>query len=146
MFTIRKAVQKDSGAIRSLIWKVHINPTGLNWRHFLVAVDEQDRVIATGQIKPHRDGTREVASIATHADYRGQGLASAIINRLLAENPPPLYLKCAERMGPFYLRFHFRILEPAEMPAEYARDVRMLDRLRRAVAPNIGHLLVMKLD
>jgi N-acetylglutamate synthase-like GNAT family acetyltransferase len=146
MFTIRKAVQKDSRAIRALIWKVQINPTGLNWRHFLVTVDEQDRVIATGQIKPHRDGTRELASIATHPDFRGQGLASAIIARLLTENPPPLYLKCAEHMGPFYLRFGFRSLDPPEMPADYARDVRFMDRLRRSVAPNIERLLVMKLD
>jgi len=146
METIRKAEKKDASAIRALIRNVQINPFGLDWRHFLVAVDAQERVIATGQIKPHRDGTRELASIATHPDFRGRGLASAIITCLLKENPPPLYLKCAERMGPFYTRFHFRSLVLDEMPADYARSVRLLDGLRRTVAPGISRLLVMELD
>ena len=146
METIRKAEKKDASAILYLIRKVQINPFGLDWRHFLVAVDGQERVISTGQIKPHRDGTRELASIATHPDYRGRGLASAIITRLLLENPPPLYLRCAERMGPFYTRFHFRNLALDEMPADYARSVRLLDGMRRIVAPGISRLLVMKLE
>ena len=146
METIRKAEKKYASAIRALIRKVQINPFGLDWRHFLVAVDAQERVIATGQIKPHRDGTRELASIATHPDFSGRGLASAIITCLLKENPPPLYLKCAELMGPFYTRFHFRSLALDEMPADYARSVRLLDVLRRTVAPGISRLLVMELD
>ena len=146
MVMIRKASKKDAVGIRSLIWMVQINPFGLNWRHFLVAVDEQDRVIATGQVKPHRDGTRELASIATHPDYRGQGLASDIIRRLLNETPPPLYLRCLEKMGPFYTRFGFRILTIEEMPPDYVRDIHMMDRVRRTVAPHLSHLLVMKLD
>jgi len=146
MVTIRKALRKDAAVIRSLIWRVQIYPFGLNWRHFMVAVDEQDRVIATGQIKPHRDGTRELASIATHPGNRGQGLASEIILRLLNEAPRPVYLRCLEKMGPFYARFGFHSLALESMPPEYARDIRMMDRVRRTVAPHLSHLLVMKLD
>ncbi len=146
MVTIRKAQKKDAAAIRSLIWQVQINPFGLNWQHFLVAVDEQERVVSTGQIKPHRDGTLELASIATLPAYRNQGLASAIITRLVQETPHPLYLHCRDVMEPYYQRFGFRSLSIEEMPQSWARDMRLMDRARRTVAPNIPQLLVMKLD
>ena len=118
----------------------------LDWRHFLVAVDEQDRVIATGQIKPHGDGTRELASIATEPAWRGQGIASAIIQRLLSENSPPLYLSTIRPTAPFYLRFGFRELAPAEMPPYLGRMARLFQSLRRWVFPKMPDLVVMKID
>jgi N-acetylglutamate synthase-like GNAT family acetyltransferase len=122
MIRLRRATQKDAPAIRALIRLVGINPMGLDWKRFLVAVDANDRVIATGQIKPHNDGTRELASIATSPEVRGQGLASAIILRLLEETPRPLYLVCQEKMGSFYARFGFRELTSAEMPPFLGRE------------------------
>jgi N-acetylglutamate synthase-like GNAT family acetyltransferase len=146
MVTIRKALKKDAPGIRALIWQVQINPFGLNWQHFLVAVDEQERVVATGQIKPHRDGTLELASIATHPNYRGQGLASEIISRLIQESPRPIYLHCREKMEPYYNRFGFSALAIEEMPPAYAREMRMMDRARRTVARQLPRLLVMRLE
>ncbi len=146
MVTLRKANRQDAASIRALIWQVRINPTGLDWRHFLVAVDDQDQVIATGQVKPLRDGTRELASIATAPQYRGQGLASAIITQLLGETPRPLYLVCAERMGAFYVRFGFRELAPPEMPQVLGREVALMDWARRHIASSMSRLLVMKID
>ncbi len=146
MVTIRKATAKDAASIRALIWQVQINPTGLDWRHFLVAINEGGQVIATGQIKPLRDGTLELASIATAAEYRSQGLASAIINQLIDETPRPLYLECAERLGNFYTRFGFRQLSQVEMPRVLGRKAAMMDWLRRHVSPKMSRLLVMKLD
>jgi len=146
MVRLRKANRKDAASIRALIWQVRINPTGLDWRHFLVAVDDQDRVIATGQVKPLRDGTLELASIATAPEYRNQGLASAIITQLLGETPRPLYLECAERMGPFYVRFGFRELTTQEMPRVLGSNAAMMDWMRRHIAHKMSRLLVMKID
>ena len=146
MVRLRKATEKDASSIRVLIRRVQINPTGLDWRHFLVAVDDQDRVIATGQVKPLRDGTRELASIATKPDYRNQGLASAIITQLLVQTPRPLYLVCLERMGSFYVRFGFRELTPQEMPRVLGREAAFVAWLRRHIAHNMSRLLVMKID
>ena len=146
MVTIRRAAANDAAAIRALIWQVQINPTGLDWRRFLVAVDGGGRVIATGQVKPLRDGTRELASIATAAEFRGQGLASAIINQLITETPRPLYLVCAERLGSFYARFGFRELSQVEMPPVLGREAALVNWLRRPVARSTARLLVMKLD
>ena len=133
MYTLRKATQKDAAAIRRLIWLVHINPMGLNWRRFLVEVDEHDQVIASGQIKPHHDGSRELASIATHPDWRGQGIASTIIQRLLEETPRPIYLITAAHNRDFYPRFGFRILDLPEMPPELARIMRFAGWLQHSL-------------
>ena len=65
-FTVRPATREDFPAIRSLIHTVRINPTGLGWRRFLVAVTPQGRLLGCGQIKLHADGSREMASIAVY--------------------------------------------------------------------------------
>jgi N-acetylglutamate synthase-like GNAT family acetyltransferase len=121
---LRRARQDDFPAIRRLIWKVHINPTGLDWRHFWVAVDVQDRIVATGQLKPHRDGSIEMASIATEPAWRGRGIASLIIHTLMAEAPRPLYLVTIPPTAPFYIRFGFRTLAADEMPPNLRKEYR----------------------
>ena len=42
----------------------------------------QGEVIGCAQIKPHRDGSRELASLVVHPDYRGQGIARRMIQYL----------------------------------------------------------------
>ncbi len=142
METIRKATAADAQAIRQLIWRVRINPMSLDWRRFLVAVDETGRVIGTGQVKPHGDGTRELASIAVQPERQGQGIGKAIIERLLAENAPPLYLTCEAQIEPYYLRFGFRALHAAELPPYFRRIYRLATFLNR-VWPGMGEMRVM---
>ncbi|MEZ4594343.1 MAG: GNAT family N-acetyltransferase [Chloroflexota bacterium] len=105
--TYRPAQASDEAAIKSLIRAVNINPIGLKWSRFLVAVDENGRLIGCGQIKPHRDGSRELASIAVQKAYRRQGIAGEIIQRLLAEEQPPVWLTCMDKLVPFYEQFGF---------------------------------------
>lgn len=139
---MRRATAADARAIRRLIWRVGINPLSLDWRRFLVAVDGENRVIGTGQIKPHGDGTREMASIAVAPERQGQGIGKAIIERLLAENEPPLYLTCRARMEPYYARFGFRTLRAEEMPPYFRRIFRIASLLRR-ILPRAGEMRVM---
>lgn len=143
-YTLRPAVETESAAIKDLIHLVGINPTGLDWKRFLVAVTPKGQVIACGQLKPHGADILELASIATLPDYRKQGIASAIIERLLAESPRPLYLMCESKMGLFYEKYGFQSLPHAEMPRYFQRIVQLIglaDLISRS-----GHgLLVMKL-
>src|SRR5512145_734665 len=101
-FSLRPAQETEAAAIKDLIRLVGINPMGLDWKRFIVAVDAQDQIIATGQIKPHGRDIHELASIAVLPEYRGQGLARAIIEYLLKDSPRPLYLTCRSRLEPFY--------------------------------------------
>ncbi len=142
MYRIRKALASDSPSIRALIYRVGINPFGLDWRRFLVAVDEDDQVIGSGQIKPHGDGTREMASIAIQPEWQGRGMGREIIERLLAENRLPLYLTCRSRMVPYYERFGFRVLRVEEMPPYFRRIYRLATFFSRLIH-RAGEMRVM---
>lgn len=126
MIQLRPAQARDQAAIRAIIREARINPLGLDWRHFIVA-EAAGQIVATGQIKPHADGSRELASIATRPAWQHQGLASAIIRRLLDGAPPPLYLMCAAHNETFYLPFGFRHIGPAEMPPYFRRYYRLVN-------------------
>lgn len=142
-FTLRPAARSDAFAIRLLIWRVRINPMNLNWRRFVVAVDRQGRLLGCGQVKPHGDGSRELASIASQLNARGQGVAHAIIAHLLEQSAPPLYLTCSARLEGFYRRFGFRVLLPAEMPSDLRRRWQQVEWFRRRLAPDETWMLVM---
>lgn len=105
----------------------------LDWRHFLVAEDETGSIIGVGQIKPHGDGSRELASIAVKPEYRGMGIGGAIIRQLLAENALPLYLTCRASLEPFYQRFGFRTIGIEEMTPYFKRIYRMFALIKRLV-------------
>jgi N-acetylglutamate synthase-like GNAT family acetyltransferase len=143
MISLRPATSQDSGAIRRLVISGGINPTGLDWRRFVVAVSPQGEVIGCGQVKPHRDGSLELASIAVTPEWRGQGVARAIIERLLAENPGELYLMCRSSLGGLYEKFGFRVIQEEQMP-RYFRKVSRLAGLVEVLRRDGESLLVMK--
>jgi N-acetylglutamate synthase-like GNAT family acetyltransferase len=143
-YKIRPAVEVESAQIKGLINMVGINPTGLDWKRFVVAVNARAEVIACGQVKPHGADILELASIAVHPDHRGQGLARAIIEALLEKTPRPVYLMCIAHNGPMYEKFGFAAIEYAEMPRYFQRIKKLFD-----VAKIVRHgedLLVMKLE
>lgn len=91
----------------------------------MLAVDSRGGMIACGQVKPHRDGSLELASIAVEPAWRKQGAARAVIENLLAAHPGPLYLTCRANLGPFYEKFGFTRLSPGKAPAYFRRVARL---------------------
>jgi len=142
-FALRAATQADFRAIKSLIHTVGINPTGLDWRRFAVAVKPEGELVGCGQLKPHRDGSHELASIAVIREMRGKGVARAIIERLLTEHTGDVYLTCRASLGPLYRKFGFRTAEVAEMP-RYFRTVKRFANLIQRLGIMEEGLLVMK--
>ena len=100
-FTLRAAVESDQGYSRSLIHSAGINPTGLDWRRFIVS-EVDGTFIGCGQLKPHKDGSLELASLAVEEKYRGLGVARALMERLMAEGTRPLYLMCRLELRALY--------------------------------------------
>lgn len=143
-FTLRPALETESDAIKDLIHSVGINPMGLDWKRFIVAVDADKEVIATGQIKPHGKDIHELASIAVVPEYRGQGLARAIIEYLLNDGPRPLYLTCISSLEPFYNKFGFVSIPYEEMPRFFQRLSKLANVLF-TFSNRDDSLLVMKL-
>jgi N-acetylglutamate synthase-like GNAT family acetyltransferase len=143
-FTLRPARETDSKPIKDLIHLVGINPTGLDWKRFVVAVDMQDQVIACGQLKPHRGEILELASLAVRPEFQGQGLGRLIIEELLKKSPRPLYLMCMSKNGGLYEKFGFRTLEYKDMP-RYFQRISKLAGFADAFMRSGESLLIMKL-
>ena len=134
-YRLQAATPAQRGEIKALVRAARINPLGLDWQRFVVALDENDVVIGCGQLKSHRDGSWELASIVVAPSWRGQGVARAIIEHLLNNSPRPLWLTCVSPLIPFYTRFGFReVTTPADMPP-YFRWVSRLFRLLTYLSP-----------
>jgi N-acetylglutamate synthase-like GNAT family acetyltransferase len=144
-YSVRPALEAESIQIKNLINLVGINPTGLDWNRFLVAVNENGQVIACGQIKPHGGDIRELASIAVDPEYRGQGIARAVIEALLRESPKPLYLMCISHNGPMYEKFGFQKVADKAAPRYFAR-IQKLFKISDVFRRSGAELLVMKLE
>lgn len=141
-YLIRAAQAGDAAAIKTLVHRERLNPIGLDWERFLVAVDETGNVLACGQIKPHRDGSQELASLVIAPEWRGQGLARRIIEALLSSCSTDLYLTCRASLEKFYERFGFTVISPPEMPG-YFRTVSRIFRILQLITRYEG-LLVMR--
>lgn len=146
--TLRRAQKSDAAAIRAIIRQAGINPLGIDWRRFLLA-EADGRIVGTGQIKPHGDGSRELASIAVIPDYQRHGIAARIITTLLDGQSGPLYLTCQDQMETFYTRFGFRRVGRGEMTAYFRRltaVVGVIIWIGRRVSPSMPGLIVMRWD
>jgi N-acetylglutamate synthase-like GNAT family acetyltransferase len=144
MTTIRPARETDAAPIQDLIHLVGINPMGLDWKRFVVAVDDRDEMIGCGQLKPHGQEVLELASIAVYPEHQGKGIARIIIEYLLKDSPRPLYLMCQSALGPFYEKFGFRAIPYEEMP-RYFQRMSKLAGLVTTLARREERLLIMKL-
>lgn len=141
--TLRPATADDAADIKALIHLVRINPTGLDWRRFLVASSANGELAACAQVKPHADGTLELASLAVGPAWRGRGLARRLVEQLLSQSPRPLYLTCRSSLGVFYKKFGFRALASPELTPYFRRIQRLADVFLFRTAET---LLVMRLD
>jgi len=144
-FSLQPARESESGQIKTLIHSVGINPMGLDWKRFVVAVNDRDEIIGCGQLKPHGKEILELASIAVVPEHRGKGIARAVIEHLLKDSPRPLYLTCISSTGPLYEKFGFVALSQEEMPRYYQRLRKLAMALIHLSSRN-DELLVMKLQ
>ncbi len=111
-----------------------------------MAVSTYGSLLGCGQIKPHSDGSKELASIAIQENSRGRGIARKIIMTLLRyELDRPLYLMCRARLKIFYNKFGFQTIDLEDMP-QYFKRISRLERLFNSASQAEDRLLVMRLD
>jgi N-acetylglutamate synthase-like GNAT family acetyltransferase len=144
-FTLRPAREQESAQIRELIHLVGINPMSLDWKRFIIAVNDRDEMIGCGQLKPHGKDILELASLAIYPEHQGKGIARAIIEYLLKHSWRPIYLMCESSLGSFYEKFGFRGISYEEMP-RYFQRISKLAGLVTTLAHREESLLVMKLQ
>ncbi|MEN8243119.1 MAG: GNAT family N-acetyltransferase [Chloroflexota bacterium] len=143
-FQIRPAVKQDQGTIRRLVNEARINPMGLDWERFWVA-ETSGEVIGCCQMKPHRDGSSELASLVVQPDWRGQGVARALVDHFLSAQQEKIYLTCRTDLGGFYRAFGFREVAVEDMP-RYFRTVYRFINAGKLVGREGLRILVMVFD
>ncbi len=143
-FSLRPATAADQPTITAIIREAGINPRDLAWPRFIVA-ERDGQVIGVGQVKPHGDGSRELASIAVRPKFQGQGVGSAICRALIERETGVLYLTTRSELETYYHRFGFRKIGLDEMPPHFRRLFRVVNVLQPVVSRLIGvELIAMK--
>ena len=129
--TVRAAKEEDQPTIRRMIRAAKLNPMSLNWANFLIAEDA-GTVVGTGQVKTHRDGSRELASIAVVPSRQGKGIGSSIVSALLERHGDGvLHLTCERKNEGYYERFGFRRITRKEFPRYFARLLPFVNAVAR---------------
>jgi len=141
--TLRPAGRLDAPQIKRLVRRACLNPTGLKWKRFVVVIHLKGKVVGCAQIKPHRDGSQELASLVVHPDFRGQGIARFIIQYLTKHHFGDLYLICRAALGGFYNQLGFSPIGESEMPVHFRRVSRAVS-IFSFVRQNENMLLIMK--
>ena len=113
---IRAATADDQNAIVGLVHSERLNPHGLEWPNFVVAVDGQ-ALVGAAQIRKHKDGSRELGSLVVDRSYRRQGLASRLIDRLLAGEVGRVLVITGQLRAAYFARWGFRPITSGRAPS-----------------------------
>ena len=140
---IRPAREDDAHKIVSMVRNARLNPFGVRWERFRVAVDTSEEVIGCAQVKEHRDGSRELASLVVRAKWRGRGVGRSLVMALQKEHGPPLWLTSRSSLVPYYQRFGFVELEAGVYKPAYFRWVSRLVNTLGLIASKNEYLAVM---
>jgi amino-acid N-acetyltransferase len=124
---IRSATADDHPAIVALVKSERLNPTGLDWRRFTVAI-RGGRLIGAVQVRHHPDGARELGSLVVVPGQRGHGVAHALIDAALATVTGPVWMITRREHADHYALWGFTLCHPKSAP----RSVRFNYRMGRA--------------
>ena len=103
---IRPAVANDQAAIKQIIKDEHLDPSALDWSHFLIA-EAEGEIVGIGQIRPYPK-CRELGSLVVKSPYRGTGVGVMLVNALLEHETGDVYLECQIKNETYYNRFGFQ--------------------------------------
>lgn len=142
-FSLRPALASDFAAIKNLVRNAQINPIGLKWSRFVIVENDLGVVIGCAQIKPHRDGSNELASLVVNPDYRGRGIARSLVEHLAGKQMGELYLMCRSSLGEFYRKLGFEAINESKMPP-YFRRINRLASIAEILRKEGETLLVMR--
>lgn len=136
---IRPATAADQVTIKQMVKTEQLDPTALDWSHFLVA-EHAGEIIGIGQIRPYPH-CRELGSLVVKEAYRGQHIGERLITALLAQETGDVYLECEQKNETYYNRASFRRIpwHQAPMPLKFKTGV--IGSLLRLIGV---HIIAMK--
>lgn len=121
---VRAATQGDQDELRALVRSERLNPTDLDWRRFLVAV-EGTQIVGAVQLRRHADGSRELGSLVVRRQARGRGVAAALIDTLLSAERGRVLMITNGRFAAHYARWQFRRIASRAAPGGVRRNYRI---------------------
>jgi N-acetylglutamate synthase-like GNAT family acetyltransferase len=121
---IRKADQGDQAAITTIVRRAHLNPRGLAWRGFVVA-ERNGSIVGVAQVRVHRDGTHELASLVVRPSLQGRGIASRMIAALLADDRGEMYTLIDRRFADHFRQWGFLPVDSGRLPRSMLRTYRI---------------------
>jgi amino-acid N-acetyltransferase len=144
---LRAANASDQAHITRLVRKNNLNPFGLAWHNFTIAIDEHEQFIGCGQLKEH-DGIDELASLVVIDEAQGRGVSNILMKALLQGGKRPLWLMCESPLTVFYNKFGFEeITDPGHLP-DYLRNMYWFTRVSFGLVFWLRgtHVAFMRLD
>jgi amino-acid N-acetyltransferase len=111
---IRPAIAADQANIKQMVRDEYLDPSALDWSHFLVAEMNGD-IVGIGQVRPYLD-CHELGSLVVKKPYRGTGLGAKLVNALLERESGDVYLECQAKNETYYNRFGFHKIPKNEAP------------------------------
>jgi amino-acid N-acetyltransferase len=129
---LRRAVALDQLAITQLVHSERLNPHGLGWANFVVAVIGHE-VIGAVQMRQHADGSRELGSLVVSRAHRGRGIAQRLIAALLTRHPGTVHLITHHANAVHYERWGFIVIDTREAPHALRRN-RLLGQMVSVLA------------
>ena len=121
---VRRARAGDQSFITALVRQARLNPAGLYWESFVVA-ESDGRPVGIAQVRLHQDGTKELASLMVEPAERSHGIATRMVDALLAEETSPVYVLLDRRYADHFARWGFSQVEPADLPRSISRNYRI---------------------
>ena len=137
-FSVRPATESDQEEISALVRGARLNPSSLRWERFVVAEGE-DGIAGIAQVRIHRDGARELASMVVRDELRDRGIATALVDELLAAERGAVYVLVDEPYAKHFARWGFGPVPMSGLP----RSMRRQYRIGRIVT-SIGSLIARR--
>ncbi len=129
---IRQACATDQDAIRAMVRSERLNPAKLYHENFYVA-EAGGSLVGAAQMRRHDDGGRELGSLVVQPDWRGQGIAGALIDALLSGLDRPAYMITDAKFAHHYLRWGFVVIAAGAAPRSIRFNYAM-GRLARVIS------------
>jgi amino-acid N-acetyltransferase len=114
-YVIRRAVAEDEAAIQALVRSERLNPHGLHFANFAVAV-RGDEIIGATQIRHHRDGSLELGSVVVARPWRGCGISGELIDWLLKKETGTVHVITRKKHAGHYARWGFEAVSSRAAP------------------------------
>jgi amino-acid N-acetyltransferase len=117
---IRQAEALDQAAITRLVHSERLNPNGLDWKNFMVAISGTV-LIGAVQMRQHPEGSRELGSLVVSREHRGHGIAERLISAMLARHPGPVHVITRSANAVHYRPWGFARIDPRDAPRTVRR-------------------------